>query len=387
MCTKILITGGAGFIGTNLSLRLVDRGYCVTVLDNLSPQVHGPKEGTIGYKAIENKVRFLLGDVRDKLILERVLADQDAVVHLAAETGTGQSMYEIHEYADVNVAGTANLLEVVVKNKLKLKKMILASSRAVYGEGRYICPLDGQVFPNARSKDDMDRGDFGAKCPVCGSEVEPLPTGETSAIKTSSIYAVTKYAQEQMVSVVSKSLDIPTVILRYQNVYGPGQSLTNPYTGILSIFSNLLRDNAPIDIFEDGSESRDFVYIDDVVEATMLALESKTEACEIFNVGSGEGKTVKEVAELLKRLFESNSTLQISGRFRLGDIRHNYADISKATSGLNFAPKVSFEEGLKEFVAWVKKQEVLPSSYESSLKEMVKIGLLKSGTGVTRAII
>jgi dTDP-L-rhamnose 4-epimerase len=190
-----------------------------------------------------------------------------------------------------------------------------------------------------------------------------------------------------MVSVVSKSLDIPTVILRYQNVYGPGQSLTNPYTGILSIFSNLLRDNAPIDIFEDGSESRDFVYIDDVVEATMLALESKTEACEIFNVGSGEGKTVKEVAELLKRLFESNSTLQISGRFRLGDIRHNYADISKATSGLNFAPKVSFEEGLKEFVAWVKKQEVLPSSYESSLKEMVKIGLLKSGTGVTRAII
>ena len=233
----------------------------------------------------------------------------------------------------------------------------------------------------------MDRGDFGAKCPVCGSEVEPLPTGETSSIKTSSIYAVTKYAQEQMVSVVSKSLDIPTVILRYQNVYGPGQSLTNPYTGILSIFSNLLRDNEPIDIFEDGSESRDFVYIDDVVEATMLALESKTEACEIFNVGSGEGKTVKEVAELLKRLFESNSTLQISGRFRLGDIRHNYADISKATSGLNFAPKVSFEEGLKEFVAWVKKQEVLPSSYESSLKEMVKIGLLKSGTGVTRAII
>jgi dTDP-L-rhamnose 4-epimerase len=384
VCRKILVTGGAGFIGTNLSLRLVDRGYCVTVLDNLSPQIHGSKEGTIGRKAIENKVRFVLGDLRDKSTVEKALADQDAVVHLAAETGTGQSMYEIHEYADVNVAGTANLLEVVVKNKLKLKKMILASSRAVYGEGRYICALDGQVFPDARSKDDMDRGDFGAKC---GSEVEPLPTGETSSIKTSSIYAVTKYAQEQMFSVVSKSLDIPTVILRYQNVYGPGQSLTNPYTGILSIFSNLLRDNEPIDIFEDGSESRDFVYIDDVIEATMLALESKTEACETFNVGSGEGETVKEVAELLKRLFESSSTLHVSGRFRLGDIRHNYADISKAASGLNFAPRVSFEEGLKEFVAWVKKQEVLPSSYESSLKEMATVGLLKSGTSVARKTI
>jgi dTDP-L-rhamnose 4-epimerase len=384
VCRKILVTGGAGFIGTNLSLRLVDRGYCVTVLDNLSPQIHGSKEGTIGRKAIENKVRFVLGDLRDKSTVEKALADQDAVVHLAAETGTGQSMYEIHEYADVNVAGTANLLEVVVKNKLKLKKMILASSRAVYGEGRYICALDGQVFPDARSKDDMDRGDFGAKCPVCGSEVEPLPTGETSSIKTSSIYAVTKYAQEQMFSVVSKSLDIPTVILRYQNVYGPGQSLTNPYTGILS---NLLRDNEPIDIFEEGSESRDFVYIDDVIEATMLALESKTEACETFNVGSGEGETVKEVAELLKRLFESSSTLHVSGRFRLGDIRHNYADISKAASGLNFAPRVSFEEGLKEFVAWVKKQEVLPSSYESSLKEMATVGLLKSGTSVARKTI
>ena len=356
----------------------------MTVLDNLSSQVHGRNGETIGYKAIRDKVKCLLGDIRDRSILERALADQDAVIHLAAETGTGQSMYEIHKYADVNVAGTASLLEVIVKNKLRLKKMILASSRAVYGEGRYLCAFDGQVFPDARSKDDMERGDFGAKCPVCGSGVDPLPTDETSAIKTNSIYAVTKHAQEQMFSVVSKSLSIPTVVLRYQNVYGPGQSLTNPYTGILSIFSSLLRGGRSVEIFEDGLESRDFIFIDDAINATLLALEGRTEGCETFNVGSGQRRTVKEVAESLKRLLGSNSVVQVSGSFRLGDIRHNSADISRAARGLNFVPRVSFEEGLKEFVAWVKKQEAVPICYERSLEEMEEVGLLKPGTGQIR---
>jgi dTDP-L-rhamnose 4-epimerase len=376
---KVLVTGGAGFIGSHVSELLLSRGYQVTVLDNLSHQVHSGEEEASGFEAIRDKVTFLLGDVRDMAMLRRALVGQDAVIHLAANTGTGQSMYEIREYSDVNVVGTASLLEAIVKSKLKLRKMIVASSRAVYGEGNYLCATDGEVFPEARSEDDMSRGDFGTKCPICGSSVQALPTDERAAIEANSIYAATKYTQEQMFSVVSRALNIPTVVLRYQNVYGPGQSLTNPYTGILSIFSTLLQGGENVDIFEDGLESRDFIFIDDVASATVLALEGETKGCEVFNVGSGGRRTVKDVAELLKWYFESDSVLSVTGKFRLGDIRHNFADISKVKSSLGFVPHFSFEDGLKEFVTWVKKQKAAPISYEQSLKEMAEVGLLKEG--------
>jgi dTDP-L-rhamnose 4-epimerase len=277
---RVLVTGGAGFIGSHVSELLSSRGYQVTVLDNLSRQVHGGREQAGSFEAIKNKVNFLLGDVRDMAMLRRALTGQDAVIHLAANTGTGQSMYEVREYSDVNVVGTASLLEVIVKSKLKLRKMIVTSSRAVYGEGTNLCANDGEVFPEARSEADMNHGDFAAKCPVCGSSVQALPTHERAAIKANSIYAATKYAQEQMFSVVSKALNIPTVVLRYQNVYGPGQSLTNPYTGILSIFSTLIQGGEKVEIFEDGLESRDFIYIHDVVIATVLALEGDTIGCQ-----------------------------------------------------------------------------------------------------------
>jgi dTDP-L-rhamnose 4-epimerase len=350
---KALVTGGAGFIGARLCRRLREKGFNVTVLDNLSPQVHG----RLKHKAsIEDVATFVRGDVRDKTLLKHALEGQEIVVHLAAETGTAQSMYEIDRYIDTNVRGTACLLEALISGKTEVEKLILASSRAVYGEGKYRCKIHGIVYPESRAQADLLRKDFDAKCPCCNSSVEYLPTDETSAIKPTSIYGISKYSQEQLTNLISRTISIPAVILRYQNVYGPGQSLTNPYTGILSIFSKLLKSDAEITVFEDGLESRDFVYIDDAVAATLLAIETEIKATDTYNVGSGESKTVLETVELLAELYSSASRFRINGDFRKGDIRHNLADLTKIKKAFGFEPKVNFNDGLASFVEWVNTQ-------------------------------
>tara|TARA_B110000902_G_scaffold260575_1_gene333776 strand:- start:62 stop:1201 length:1140 start_codon:yes stop_codon:yes gene_type:complete len=377
---NILITGGAGFIGSNLALELIKKNYRVTILDNLSKQIHGenPEKDSPLYMSIKDKVTFRKGTVTSKEDWIESLKDQDAVIHLAAETGTGQSMYEIERYCDVNVNGTALLLDILANKKHKIKKLIIASSRAIYGEGKYECSKHGSVYPIARNEDDMDNNNFDCRCPICDEVVEISPTSEDSKIHPTSIYGITKQNQEQMFMVMGAALKIPVVGFRYQNVYGPGQSLKNPYTGILSIFSTLMLNDKDINIFEDGEESRDFVYIDDVVQATILGLEKEEGNNLVFNVGSGVSTTVNNLTKILLKKYNSNSKCKVSGNYRIGDIRHNFADISLAKNKLGYSPKFSFNKGVENFTNWVMQQNIMTSSdYEKSITEMKERNLFK----------
>jgi len=373
---NILITGGSGFIGSRLCEKLYARGYSITILDNLSEQIHGTTESSL-FKKIKGKCTFVKGDVRNKEDWKKVIGGQDIIVHLAAETGTGQSMYEIEKYNDVNIMGTAHLLEILANTEHSVKKMIVASSRAIYGEGKYNCKIHGDQYPLQRKEIDMERAEFNPKCEICNVELNLLATDEKSKIHPSSIYGINKQQQEQMVMLMGDSLGIPSVAFRYQNVYGPGQSLSNPYTGILSIFSTRILNGNNLDIYEDGLESRDFVFIDDVVDATILGIEKEEANGEIFNVGSGVATTVREVANSLKKFYNSEINISISGKYRLGDIRHNYADLNKAKNLLGFTPKYNFQKGISEFVSWVKTQEVMEDKYEKSIQELKDKGLIK----------
>lgn len=375
---NVLITGGAGFIGSNLALKLIEKGYKVTVLDNLSPQIHGdnPTETSPLYLSIKDKVRFIQGTVTSKEDWEKALEGQDAIVHYAAETGTGQSMYEVEKYVDVNINGTALMLNLLVNGSYNVKKVIVASSRSIYGEGKYISKELGAVYPTQRESIHMDQGDFEVKYPN-SSALTLVGTDEESKIHPSSVYGITKQNQEQMVLTVCPTVGIAGVAFRYQNVYGPGQSLKNPYTGILSIFSTQIKNGNNINIFEDGLESRDFVYIDDVVDATILGLEKEEANNQVFNVGTGVAKNVLTVANELVKNYGIDVSINVSGNYRLGDIRHNYADLTKINRLLGFSPKVSFEVGLKNFAEWVNTQEVQEDKYQKSIDEMKAKGLYK----------
>jgi dTDP-L-rhamnose 4-epimerase len=375
---NILVTGGAGFIGSNLVLKLLDRGYYITVLDNLSPQIHGknPETESSLFKSIKDKVKFIKGSVTDRENWEKALSNQDAIIHLAAETGTGQSMYQVHKYVDVNINGTALMLDVLVNGDYKIKKVIIASSRAIYGEGKYRSKELGIVFPPHRAEEDLNKGDFEVKYPN-SSDLTLVATDEESKIHPSSVYGITKQNQEQMIMTVCPTLGIAAVAFRYQNVYGPGQSLKNPYTGILSIFSTQIKNGNGINIFEDGKESRDFVYIDDVVDATILGLEKEEANNQIFNVGTGTPTDVYTVAKQLIENYRKEVPITISGNYRLGDIRHNFADITKISSMLNFVPKISFKQGLEKFTNWVNSQEIQEDYYQKSIEEMKAKGLYK----------
>jgi dTDP-L-rhamnose 4-epimerase len=375
---NILITGGAGFIGTRLALQLIEKGHKITVLDNLSPQIHGSAETSVLYQEIKDKVNFILGDVQNKSDWELAMIDQQVIVHLAAETGTGQSMYQIERYSNVNVTGTSILLDLLTNTKHKIEKVIVASSRAIYGEGKYYSPsLNQSVYPLGRTEEDMLKGDFEVKCPFTGENAIMEKTDEASRIQPNSIYGLTKYYQEQSIMITCQALGIPSVAFRYQNVYGPGQSLNNPYTGILSIFSTRILGGKDINIFEDGTESRDFVYIDDVVNATILGLEKEEANYQSFNVGTGIQTSVMEVAEELMSNYNKEVPIHITGQFRKGDIRHNVADMQKTENLLGFQAKISFKEGMKNFTDWVEKQTIMSDQYESSLDELRSKGLLK----------
>ena len=374
----ILITGGAGFIGSNLSLALVKKGYSVTVLDNLSEQIHGenPELDSQLYLNIKDKVRFVKGDVTNKEDVLKALQNKQAVIHLASETGTGQSMYEIERYNRVNVTGTAVLLDALMNDENNVQKIILSSSRAVYGEGKYVNSSSEFVYPNQRLSQQMEQGFF-EMTDEEGKILQAFPTDENSKLHPVSFYGLTKLQQEQMLKLCCETKALKYVILRYQNVYGDGQALRNPYTGILSVFSNQILSDKPINVFEDGLPSRDFIFIDDVLEATIRSLELDAADNEVINVGTGVSTSVLEVAKVLTNKYKKNVDINVSGHFRIGDIRHNFADLVKMKKLLNFTPKISFEEGIDRFTRWVLNQPIPENYFEKSLEEMKEKGLLK----------
>lgn len=375
---RVLISGGAGFIGSNLALKLMDKGYEVVILDNLSKQIHGEDPNkSYTYNLVKDKFEFIKGDVTNCDDWRRALKNVDIVVHLAAETGTGQSMYEISKYVDVNIGGTAKLMEILTNEKNQVRKVVVAASRAVYGEGKFQCSEHGIVYPISREDKNMSRGDFEVKCPICKQNVDMLPTDEESKLHPESVYGYTKKSQEELCMIVGKSIKLPVVAFRFQNVYGPGQSLKNPYTGILSIFSTRIKNGNDLNIFEDGLETRDFVYIDDVTDAIILGIENDNANYESFNVGSGEKTEVLTLAKTLREKYQSNVNIHVSGNYRLGDIRHNLGDLAKIRTLLGYEPKVNLTKGISNFVDWVQKQVVEEDNYESSIEEMKRKGLYK----------
>lgn len=375
---KILITGGAGFIGSRLSPALAAQGASVTILDNLSPQIHGPDARFT--EPLQDLARCVRGDVCDRTLVKDLLADQNVVIHLAAETGTGQSMYAVDHYARVNMQGTAVLLDSIVNERpANLRKLIVASSRAVYGEGEYVCTAHGHVFPPSRTAADMAAGRFEPVCPVCGETTAPVPTSEAAPFGPSSFYGLTKQVQEQMILMFAQTLGIDGFAMRYQNVYGPGQSLTNPYTGILAIFSNLVRQGGGLNIFEDGLESRDFVYIDDVVAATAACAAPDVHGVAALNVGSGVRTSVLDVAHAIVCHFRATVPVEVTGAFRLGDIRHNFADISRIHALTGFKPVWSFSDGLQQFLTWAERYAASDAGFDKSLTELQARGLMQPG--------
>lgn len=376
---NVLITGGAGFIGSNIALKLANKGVNVTVLDSLSEQIHGknPEETSPLYKSIKDKVRFIKGSVTLREDWMAAIEGQEAIIHLAAETGTGQSMYEIEKYVNTNIGGTALMLDILTNCKHTIKRVVVAESRAIYGEGKYYSPALGlDVYPEERSDEEMSRGQFECTYPD-GGKLQLVATTEDSKIHPTSVYGISKQVQGQLVHLVCPSIGIDAVSYRYQNVYGPGQSLSNPYTGILSIFSTRIKNGNGINIFEDGKETRDFVFIEDVVDATILGLETKEAAGHAFNIGTGVATDVLTVANTLCEKYNINVPITVSGNYRLGDIRHNFADITSARTILGFEPKWNFSDGIGEFCKWVDTQEVQEDMYESSIKEMKEKGLYK----------
>jgi len=349
---NILITGGAGFIGSHLADELLEHGYHVRVLDNLSEQVHGKNSGHPAY--LNKEVELVIGDVRDPQKVKNALKGIDAVYHYAAMVGVGQSMYEIKEYTDVNNVGTAVLLEALSKNRVE--KLIVASSMSIYGEGLYKNTKGEITTGLERTLQQLKQGDWEMH-DAKGALLTPYPTPETKTPSLSSIYALSKYDQERMCLLIGKAYNIPTVALRFFNVFGTRQSLSNPYTGVLAIFASRLMNDNPVLIFEDGNQKRDFVSVMDIAQASRLALENPEADYEVFNVGSGHAYTINEIAAKLSEILNKDHIApEVYGKYRVGDIRHCFADISKAKQRLGYEPKTSLEQGLVELAEWLEGQ-------------------------------
>src|SRR6266566_2073622 len=370
----ILVTGGAGYIGSHLVDALVARGYDVVVLDNLEPQVH--RSGT--WPSYANpKARYVRGDVRDRAAFEPLVLESQAVVHFGAAVSIGQSMYQIDRYVDVNTRGTALLLDILVNNPHKVEKVLVASSIGVYGEGAYACPTHGAVAPTIRPEQQLATRDWEQRCPYCAAHVRAIPTPEDKALYRDNIYSMTKYHQEEMVLLIGKTYCIPSVAPRFFNVYGPRQSLSNPYAGVAAIWlSRLLNGKQPM-VFEDGGQLRDFVSIHDVVDCLVLMLETPGADYLPVNVGSGETITILEIAKLLARLLGSSIEPQVTQAGRKFDIRHNTADISRARETLGFAPKVTLDAGFSELIEWAKTTpDLAVDFFDTALQELRDKGLL-----------
>jgi len=371
MAKHILITGGAGFIGSHLADQLLAAGHRVRVLDNLSPQVHGSGAARPSY--LHDDVELITGDVRDAGAVQRALAGIDVVYHLAARVGVGQSMYEIVRYTDTNAVGTASLLEALVKTEVE--RLIVASSMSVYGEGLYRDAQGHSAVADGRSLDQLRRGQWELQGPS-GETLEPLPTPESKPCALASVYALSKYDQEQLCLIFGRAHSIPTVALRFFNVYGPRQALSNPYTGVLAIFgARLLNGRRPL-INEDGHQRRDFVSVHDVARACLLALGAEATALGgVINIGSGTPHTVRQIAEqLIETLGRRDLEPEITRQFRVGDIRHCYADITRARERLGYEPRVTLGDGLRELAAWLESQEA-DDRVEQARAELAKKGL------------
>jgi dTDP-L-rhamnose 4-epimerase len=368
----ILVTGGAGFIGSHLVDELLSRGKKIRILDALVPQVHG--EDAVWPVWVPDSIDRIRGDVRDPAVWREALQGIDVVYHLAAEVGVGQSMYEITRYMEANTMGTAHLLELLVQGDYKVQKLVVASSMSIYGEGAYQTQAGEVVYPVERSAQRISRREWEMTLPGSEEPVIPIPTSEDKPLRPTSIYAVSKRDQEEMCLAVGKAYQIPTTALRFFNVYGPRQALSNPYTGVAAIFSGrLLNGNAPL-IYEDGLQSRDFIHVKDIVQALVLSMECQASDYEAINVGTGRSISVLEVAETLSRKLDVDIAPRVINKFRAGDIRHCFADISKARQLLGFHPTISFEEGMGGLIEWLKEQTAV-DRVESAAEELANRGL------------
>jgi dTDP-L-rhamnose 4-epimerase len=369
MSQQILITGGAGFIGSHLADALLARGHRVRALDNLSPQVHGERAGHPDYLA--DDVELVVGDVRDPAAVKRALAGVDAVFHLAAAVGVGQSMYQLSHYTGVNNQGTAILLEALIARPVS--RLVVASSMSIYGEGLYRRPDGATAVAPERGLAQLRAGEWEVRGPD-GAALVPIPTPETKTPSLASVYALSKFDQERLCLMTGRAYGIPTAALRFFNVYGTRQALSNPYTGVLAIFaSRLLNGKAPT-IFEDGLQRRDFVSVYDVVQACCLALEQPKAAGEVFNVGSGRAYSVAEIASRLAAVMERRAEPEITGTYRVGDIRHCFADITRARELLGYEPRVTLDDGLGELAGWLESQ-VATDRVDQARAELAARGL------------
>lgn len=359
---RVLVTGGAGFVGSHTVDALLREGHSVRVFDNLSDQVH--PDGLPSYLAKD--IEFRRGDMRDLDAVRRAVRNIDIVYHFAAAVGVGQSMYEIARYMETNTQGTANLLQALLDSKLNFEKLIVASSMSIYGEGQYQCEEHGTVTPPPRPMEQLRAKNWEALCPECDRELKPVATAESKPLQYTSYYALSKKDQEEMVLLFGRTYDIPVVALRYFNIYGTRQALSNPYTGVAAIFgSRLLNNRAPM-IFEDGNQMRDFVSVHDIVQANLLAMKSAQANGKALNVGSGQPITIREVASILSEELGKNVPVEITGKYRAGDIRHCYADISRAREILGYSPEFGFRDGVSELVSWLRSQRAVDRVYEAA---------------------
>jgi dTDP-L-rhamnose 4-epimerase len=370
---KVLVTGGAGFIGSHLVDALLAQGYAVRVLDVLDPQVHGSQQQRPAY--LHSAAELQVGDVRDHAAVRRALDGVEVVFHEAAAVGVGQSMYEIERYVSVNTLGAAVLLEELVAQRTQLRRVVVASSMSIYGEGAYRDADGALAFPRLRSNEQLEarRWEF---ADAQGRPLVPAPTPESKPLVPTSVYAVTKRDHEELFLAIGEAYDIPTVALRYFNVYGTRQALSNPYTGVIAIFSSrLLNGRAPA-LFEDGRQSRDFTHVSDIVAANLLAMERDAAVGGVYNVGTGRSTSVLEVAETLAREIGVTEAAEVVGRFRAGDIRHCYADVTAAARDLGFEAKTSLEVGMRELLAWLRTQSA-EDRVDQARKELESRGLTR----------
>ncbi|MEW6443410.1 MAG: SDR family NAD(P)-dependent oxidoreductase [bacterium] len=370
---RILVTGGAGFIGSHLVDALVERGHEVVIYDSLDPQVHGNGKPPA---YLNRNARFLQGDVRDHAGLKAALEGAEIVFHEASAVGVGQSQYEIARYVGVNTLGTANLLDLLANGKTRVRKLIVAASMSTYGEGLYGCRECGPVRPPLRSAPERTRaGSWEPACPGCGRTVAPLPTPEAAALYPNSIYSLSKRDQEEMCLLIGGTYGIPVVSLRYFNVYGPRQSLSNPYTGVAAIFLSRIKNDRPPVLYEDGLQTRDFVSVHDVVKANLLAMERDEANGQILNVGTGRPVTIRAVAETLARVLGKAIGPEITFRFRKGDVRHCFADPARISTVLGFQPEVSFQDGVRDLVHW-SRAVAAEDRFEQAREELEARGLV-----------
>lgn len=376
---RVLVTGGAGFIGSHVVDRLVDRGHEAVVLDNLDPQVHGEAAALPPYlerHLLAGQVELVRGDVRDGDAVTKALAGVDSVVHLAAAVGVGQSMYEPHYYTSVNVDGQGVLMEAMAREPKKYRALVVASSMSIYGEGAYRCAEHGDVAPLPREEARLEAGEWDVPCVACERALQPAFTAETKPLQFTSVYAITKKTQEELALCFGAAYRIPTLALRFFNVYGSRQALSNPYTGVAAIFMGRLKNGRPPLIFEDGRQSRDFLHVSDAAAAVVGAVERDDGASGAFNVCTGEPVTIRQVAEALAERLGVGIQPHVVGRYRTGDIRHCVGDPTRARDALGFEAHTSFTEGLDELIAWSAEQEAL-DRVETSLAELERRGLVR----------